>query len=520
MSEQPINRVVVVGGGTAGWLTAAVIAAARQAKEPNPMSPLSVTLLESPDIPTIGVGEGTWPSMRNTLQKIGVSETDFLRECTASFKQGTWFQNWRTEDGDQYTHPFSPPEGYERINLSEYWAPSSDLNFDEFSSSQATTLKAQLAPKQISTPEYAGVLNYGYHLDAGKFAAFLQSHCINKLKVTHKVANLVSVVSKDNGDIDAVITDRADQIKGDLFIDCTGSRALLIGQHYQIPFESKKHILFNDRAVAARIDTSEANLPLESATLSTAQDVGWIWDIGLPERRGIGHVYASDYSHDDQAIDRLDQYAKHNLMAAYSGTIEPRLIKFDPGHRAVFWHRNCVAIGMAAGFIEPLEASALVMVELSAAMIAEQMPPTRAAMDPISRRFNKKFLYRWRSIINFLKLHYLLSERTNHRYWVDQRASSTVPDDLLELLSIWQYQTPWHRDQEHVDELFPTASYQYILYGMQFKTMQNDHYQQDNKASAEATLNKRQDYTTKLYGALPDHRDLIAAIVKQGLPKF
>ena len=160
------------------------------------------------------------------------------------------------------------------------------------------------------------------------------------------------------------------------------------------------------------------------------------------------------------------------------------------------------------------------MVELSAAMIAEQLPPTRAAMDPIARRFNKKFLYRWRAIINFLKLHYLLSERTNHRYWVDQRAPSTVPDDLLELLSIWQYQTPWHRDQEHVDELFPTASYQYILYGMQFKTMQNHHYQQKNKTAAKATLNKRQDYTTKLYGALPDHRDLVAAIVKQGLPKF
>ena len=133
MSEQPISHIVIVGGGTSGWLTAAVIAAARNGEESNPTSPLSVTLLESPDIPTIGVGEGTWPSMRNTLQKIGISETDFFRECSASFKQGTWFRNWRSADGDQYSHPFSPPEGYERINLSEYWAPSSDLNFDEFS---------------------------------------------------------------------------------------------------------------------------------------------------------------------------------------------------------------------------------------------------------------------------------------------------------------------------------------------------------------------------------------------------
>ncbi|MDG1447674.1 MAG: tryptophan 7-halogenase [Porticoccaceae bacterium] len=529
--EKNIHRVVILGGGSAGWLTAGIIAAEHavgsNSGSSDPSDGFQLILVESPDISTIGVGEGTWPSMRSTLQKMGISETEFFRECSASFKQGTLFKNWLGSDKqgshDSYIHPFTVPQSYADTNLAPHWQLIRDqVNFADAVCPQSALAEGYQAPKKISTPEYAFQLNYGYHLDAGKFAELLRAHCVDKLGVIHIKANVEGINSAANGDIASIVTDRAGTVEGDLFVDCSGSRSLLLGEHYQVPMCSKRQYLFNNTALAAQVAYGAPEDPIQSFTLSTAQSAGWIWDIGLPSRRGIGHVYSDAHNTEDRAREELMAYIEASAGKQAADQAMVRKIQFEPGHRAEFWHKNCVAIGMSAGFIEPLEASALVLVELSAAMIAEQLPANRKTMDLVAKRFNDKFLYRWDRIIDFLKLHYILSQREG-QYWQDHRDPASIPDHLAEQVALWRHQSPWHRDSAHVDELFPSASFQYVLYGMGFET----------KGSTTARRSEQQAYqragslfqenakrTQQLQASLPTNRELINKICSYGMQKI
>ena len=523
--RKKISRLVIVGGGTAGWLSAGVIAAEHAISKAGDQqdNQFQLTLIESPDIKTIGVGEGTWPSMRTTLNKMGLSETDFIRECTASFKQGTEFSGWTTGENDNYTHPFTAPQGYNETNLAPHWQELQGRpRFDQAVSHQSVLFPDSRAPKQISTPEYAGTVNYGYHLDAAKFAEFLRKHCVDKLGVKHIKANVTAVNSAENGDIASVTTDSSGAIEGDLFIDCSGSRALLLGEHYKIPLRSKKQYLFNDTALAVQVPYSNPDDPIASCTLSTAQSAGWIWDIGLPSRRGTGHVYSSAHNSQENATAELLRYIERTAGSQAAADAEPRKINFDPGHRTEFWHKNCVAIGMSAGFIEPLEASALILVELSSNMIAEQLPANREMMDIVAKRFNDKFLYRWDRIIDFLKLHYILNRRQD-QYWRDHLDPSSIPDSLQELIALWKYQGPWHRDTNHTDEMFPSASFQYVLYGMNFETNPSTTIRRSDRLGREAAVNlfqKNAKQRRELEMAMPTNRQLIEKINTYGLQKI
>lgn len=519
--EDRISRIVIVGGGSAGWLTAGVIAAEHRI-ESQAQQPVEISLIESPDVPTIGVGEGTWPSMRATLQRIGLSETDFVRQCSASFKQGTSFRGWQTGSGDTYSHPFTVPADYAETNLAPHWLALADgPQFADAVTPQTALFADCLAPKQITTPEYAFLVNYAYHLDAGEFAELLRQHCTEKLGVKHIKANVSKINAAENGDILSVTTDAAGDIAGDLFIDCTGSSSLLLGEHYKVPFQSKQSYLFNDTALAAQVPYTTEDQAIQSCTVSTAQTAGWIWDIGLPTRRGTGHVYSSAHISDDEAAAQLLAYIKEIAGDEIAAGVTPRKIQFQPGHRREFWHRNCVAIGMSSGFIEPLEASALVMIEMAAGMIAEQLPPTREVMDIVAKRYNKKFLRHWDQIVEFLKLHYVLSARNDSPYWQDNRAATSIPEKLSEQLLLWRYRSPWHQDAEAVDELFPTASYQYILYGMGFKTTpRRTRSQHQDERQASELFQKNAARAEQLRRASPSNRELLTKVREFGFQKL
>lgn len=521
--EDRISRIIIVGGGSAGWLSAGVIAAENRI-DSQAQQPFELLLIESPDVPTIGVGEGTWPSMRATLQRIGLSETDFIRECDASFKQGTYFRNWHTGSGDTYSHPFTVPIGYADTNLAPHWLALTDApQFADAVTPQTALFADCLAPKQITTPEYAFVVNYGYHLDAGKFSELLRQHCTEQLGVKHVKANVLQINAAENGDIQSVTTDCAGEIAGDLFIDCTGTRSLLLGEHFKIPFQSQQAYLFNDTALAAQVPYTEEDQAIQSCTQSTAQTAGWIWDIGLPTRRGTGHVYSSAHISEDEATAQLLAYIKEIAGNKAAASVVPRKIRFQPGHRREFWHRNCVAIGMSSGFIEPLEASALVMIELAAGMIAEQLPPTREVMDIVAKRYNQKFLRHWNQIIEFLKLHYVLSDRNDSPYWQDNHAATSIPEKLSEQLLLWRYRSPWHQDAEAVDDLFPTASYQYILYGMGSRTVPRQtcsHQQDQRQRQASELFQKNAARATQLQQALPSNRELLNKVREFGFQKL
>jgi tryptophan 7-halogenase len=509
---------VIVGGGSAGWLTAGVIAADHRAASDGG---LRVTVLESPDVGPIGVGEGTWPTMRDTLRRIGVTETDFLRECDASFKQGSRFDGW--VDGsprDHYYHPFVLPVGYTEINLVAGWLQRhAEVPFADLVSFQPHLCAQGKAPKQPATPEYAAVANYAYHLDAGKFGFFLRKFCTERLGVRHMLGHMTGIKSHDNGDIAALQTRDHGALAGDLFVDCTGLQSLLLGQHYGVAFRSQKHVLFNDSALALQIPYPEEHSPIASQTIGTAQSSGWIWDIGLPTRRGVGHVYSSSHITDDVAEAELRNYAARSDGPKDIGS--PRKLTFNPGYREMFWHRNCVAIGLSAGFIEPLEASALALVELSAAMLSDEMPATRASMDIVARRFNDAFAYRWSRVIDFLKMHYVLTKRTDTAFWRDNVRAESIPDRLAEQLALWRHQPPSRYDFHRIEEVFPSASYQYVLYGMGFRPEARPASRRvDDADRADAFFREAGALTSKMLAALPTNRELLAHVRRNGLPKI
>jgi flavin-dependent dehydrogenase len=514
--NKKIRRIVIVGGGSAGWLTAGILAAEHKTGSPGG---LQITLVESPDVNPIGVGEGTWPSMRDTLRDMGVSETDFMRECDASFKQASRFERWVTgREGDVYYHPFALPVGYGEVNLASQWRSlQASKPFAEVVSHQSQLCEQGKAPKQKTTPEWAAVANYAYHLDAGKFGQFLQKFCTGKLGVAHVRDHVRGVNTADNGDIASLETAAHGQLEGDLFIDCTGFASLLLGQHFGIPFVSANETLFCDTALALQVPYEIEDSPIASNTISTAQSAGWIWDIGLPTRRGVGHVYSSSHTTQEDAELALRKYVENsgNGGRAESGVL--RKISINPGHREKFWHRNCVAVGISAGFIEPLEASALALIEMSAAMIRDELPATREIMDVVAGRFNDRFRYRWDRIIDFLKLHYVLSQRTDSEFWLDNRRPETIPERLQELMGLWRYRSPSRRDFYEVEEIFPAASYQYVLYGMEFQPEKQRPRYSDNAELAARLFAENYRTTERFLTGLPLNRELINHVRMHGM---
>ena len=506
--ERMINSVCGVGGGSAGWLTAALIAARH--RQPDGGG-LTVTLVESTQIGIVGVGEGTWPTMRNTMRKIGVSETDLIRACNASFKQGAKFARWRTgADDDFYYHPLVLPEGFPQVDLAPHWnaiaaghpeAPS----FSDAVCFQEFLCENDLAPKLMTSPEYGGIANYAYHLDAVKLGQFLREHCTGKLGVRHIDDDIVAVQQAEDGDITAVVGTKSGPITADLFVDCSGFRSRLLGQALGVPFIDCNDVLFIDRALAVQVPYEEANAPIVSHTLSTGQKHGWIWDIGLQNRRGVGYVYSSRHAGSEPVEAEL---------AAYIGPgfdkLPVREITIRSGHREVFWQNNCVAVGLSAGFLEPLEASALVLIELSADYIANAMPGTRSGMDVVARRFNEMTRYRWARIIEFLKLHYVLTERNDTAFWRDNRDPATIPEALQEQLELWRYAAPGEHDFASAHEMFPAASYQYVLYGMGFRMDPRAHARTlRDRDAATAAFQRNAATKRKLAGMMPTNRSLL-----------
>ena len=508
-----VRTVVVVGGGSAGWIAAARIAA-RNGTGPDAVR---VVLVESSAIGTIGVGEGTWPTMRNTLRKVGISETCFIRECDAAFKQGAKFVRWTDgTDADGYYHPLNPPQGATQINLSGHWQQrqhESPMAFADSVDFQPALCEAGLAPKSITTPEYGAVANYAYHLDAGKFATMMRDHAIGTLGVEHVVDDVIGVRMADNGDIAGLDLKQRGALDGDLFVDCSGFAALLIGGVYDSKFRDCSDVLFADHALAIQVPYAEEDSPIACHTISTAQSAGWIWDIGLWHRRGTGHVYSSSHISHDQAEAELRAY-----IGPQADGLSARRIAIRAGHRETFWSHNCVAVGLSAGFLEPLEASALMLVETAVDCIADRLPRTRPVMATMARQFNAAFTHHWERIIEFLKLHYLLTKRTDTNFWRDVVEPASVPDGLRAKLEMWRYHPPTAQDFPHQPEVFSWPSYQYVLHGMDFA---NNHARladldaETNTARRWFATNER--VRGQAMSQLPGHRELLGKIRTHGL---
>jgi len=502
------RRILIVGGGTAGWLTAAYLAKAlRLPERPH----LEVTLLESPDIGTVGVGEGTFPTIRNTLQFLGIDEARFIRETAATLKQGIRFVDWaQAPQGGRHSrffHPFEAPYYAEDLNLVPYWLLQDEATrapFAEAMTLQVRVAEAQRAPKRAGEAPYAAPLNYAYHFDALKLAQLLAARAV-ELGVRHVQGTVTGVALDAAGAIAHLDTDRQGRFEADLYIDCTGFRAELIGGAMGAAFKSVRHHLFADRALACKLPL-DAGAVMESATIATAHEAGWLWEIGLNGARGIGCVYSSSHLSDDRAADILRGYC-----GAGGEDIAMRSIPFTPGYRDQQWVRNCVAVGLSAGFLEPLEATGLVLIEAAVGMIAEMLPHSGPIHAP-ARRFNELMTARFENIINFLKLHYCLSRRAEP-FWRDNAAPSSIPERLAGLLEEWKLRPPGRFDFLLDTETFAFFNYQYILYGMGYATdlsAGRDDFTQVEEAHR--LFAKIQRFADRAVADLPSHRALIQQI--------
>ena len=464
---KPIKNVLIVGGGTAGWLTAAFLARTLGAAAEDGVR---ITLVESQEIGIIGVGEGTFPSIRGTLAAIGISEARFISECNATFKQGIKFTDWVRPPGapgvDHYFHPFSmPSQRPGGPELLPYWlrGEAGALPFAQAATMQKRVADAAHAPKRLSDADFMGPLNYAYHFDAGRFATLLGTHA-RSLGVHHVLATVERVELAEDGAIAAVVTAEAGALTADLYIDCTGFRARLIGEALGAPFRNINDVLFVDRAVAMQVPYERPDAPIPSYTISTAHEAGWTWDIGLHERRGIGYVYSSRHSDDARAEQVLRSY-----IGAAAQDLNPRLLKLQVGYREQHWIKNCVAVGLSGGFLEPLESSGIGLIE-TAAYLVGYLFPHDGNLAPAARLYNELMSARYERIVDFVKLHYCLTQRRDSSFWTDNADPASIPATLRDKLAMWRSRPPHRLDFVADLEMYPTASWQYVLYGMEFQT--------------------------------------------------
>ncbi len=503
------RTLLIVGGGTAGWLTACALARKLGTS-------VQITVIESPDIGVIGVGEGTFPTIRKTLHNLGIDEATFLRETTATYKQGIKFVDWlhtpKPGQHAHYLHPFDPPYAADGVDLVPYWLLQNPTNrppFAEAMTLQPRVAEAERAPKRPHEGGFGGPLTFAYHFDALKFARLLQKHSA-KLGVRHLTGTIDGVDLTNDGAIAGVHSAEHGRLTADLYVDCTGGRAELIGKALGEPLCSVRQHLFADRAVALMVPYASPKSPIASYTVAAAHEAGWTWDIGLSERRGIGYVYSSAHSSDDRAEQVVRLYAGEQAKNA-----EARVIPFEPGYRERQWVGNCVAIGLSAGFFEPLEATGIVMIEAAASMLAEFFPHA-GRIDASAGRFNQLMRLRCEKLVNFLKLHYCLTRR-DEPFWRDNVGANSLPDELRDLLDAWRHRPPSPFDFLTDVETFAYFNYQYILYGMQFDTDLNGARQAyPDMAAARRIFDRVKGFGDHAVRDLPSHRDLVEHVYLHG----
>ena len=503
-----IKKVVIVGGGTAGWLAANHLGKALFNTEN-----VSVTLIESPDIPTIGVGEGTVPAIKKSLQSFGISESEFIAQCDVTFKQSIKFSNWLDQDnhgkGNFFHHLFDMPSPMGE-DLTPLWLSKQGRDYASCVSPQFTACEALKAPKKITTPEYAGSLGYAYHLNAAKFAKLLAKNGREKFHVEHVIANVSEVKLNDSGAVSSLVTDTHGELKFDLYIDCTGFESLIIDKALKVPFVDKSKQLLVDRALVVQVPT-DINESIPPFTIATAHQAGWIWDIALSNRRGVGFVYSTKYMDDKTAIDKLDKYLGGGLS-----DLNYRFLPMTVGYREKFWHQNCICLGLAQGFLEPLEATSILLTDFAAGYIANRFPKSVAKMEDVETQFNQVMKYAWERVVEFIKLHYCLSDRTDSQFWIDNRDPNAIPDELARKLSLWETYVPNREDFFSKFEVFDLENYLYVLYGMKYKT-QVDALTDEQMSLANKQSLHLAEIGKQLTQELPEHRELLNKIKEHGL---
>jgi tryptophan halogenase len=495
INHNRLRSIVIVGGGTAGWMTAAAFG--RFLKDGH----TKVTLIESDEIGTVGVGESTIPQIRLFNKMLGLDENDFVRKTKATFKLAIEFVNW-TRLGHRYYHPFGPYGlDMEGVSFHSYWlklkAMGEAADLADYSLQSLAAQKSRFMRPTENRNSPLSSIAYAFQFDAGLYARYLREYAERRgvMRAEGKVVDVGQ--NTQTGFIESVTLEDGRKLEADLFIDCSGFRGLLIEQKLKAGYEDWSHWLPCDRALAVASESGGSRQPI---TRATAHEAGWQWRIPLQHRCGNGHVYCSSFTSDDEAAATL----LANLDGKPLG--DPRPLRFKAGRRKKFWDKNVVAIGLASGFMEPLESQTIHLIQVAISNLMALFPDRR--FDPVeSDRYNAIMTFECEKIRDFLVLHYNATERTDSKFW-DYCRTMAIPDYLANKIEIFRAHGRIFRDNL---ELFNDTSW---FAAMVYQGIKPRAYDPMVDEMDENELRRRMEHIRAIIGnsveSMPDHWDFIA----------
>jgi len=495
MENQAVKDIVIVGGGTAGWMTAAALSSMLNGR-------YTIRLVESDEIGIVGVGEATIPMIQRFNRVLGIDEAEFMRETMGTYKLGIEFVNWGRV-GERYMHGFGRMgQDLATVPFEQYWHKMRGLGkaapLEEYSITRMAAKAGKFMPPRhdVGNSPLADIA-YAYHFDAGLYAKYLRklSEARGVIRIEGKIARATQ--REPDGFIDAVELESGQRVEGELFIDCSGFRGLLIEQALATGYEDWQHWLPADRALAVPCESAPALTPF---TRATAHKAGWQWRIPLQHRTGNGHVYCSRFISDDEAA--------ATLLSNLDGRAldEPRLIKFRTGMRKQAWNRNVVAIGLSSGFLEPIESTSIHLIQSNIARLVELFPDRRfSAAD--RDEFNRQARFEYERVRDFIILHYHLNQRTDSAYW-QECAQMAIPATLQAKMDLYRSRGKIVRID---NELFSEVGWLQVFEG-QNMPIEGYHPLADTQSEADIAdyMASVRDVIRKCVDVMPSHDDYLA----------
>ena len=482
--RRPVRRVVIAGGGTAGWMVAAGLSKTLG-------KILDIKLIESDEIGTVGVGEATIPTLMNFHNLLEINEREFMAATQATFKLGISFENWRNCKED-YIHSFGlTGTDHWTAGFQHFWLKGRERGLAADYGDYCLELKASQENRFAHLPQNG--MNYAYHLDASRYARYLRtfSEPFGVQRIEGKIAKVNTDAA--SGDITSLQLDSGALIEGDLFIDCTGFRALLLGETMKQEYEDWSHWLFCDSAIAVQTESVGPAIPL---TRSIAHEAGWQWRIPLQHRVGNGLVFSSRYMDEDKA--------RATLLGNIEGKVltDPRVIRFNPGQRRKTWSGNCVGIGLSSGFLEPIESTSIHLIQRGIIRLM-QMFPTNGIRQSDVDEYNFQTSTEIRHIRDFIILHYHVTNRRDSAFWRDA-ASMDIPQSLRHRIELFKETARVFRIP---NELFAENSWIQVMLGQGIVPQQH-HQTADLMGDEELThfLGSIRDGITRTVAKLPPHQ--------------
>ncbi|MDP5029098.1 tryptophan halogenase family protein [Paraglaciecola sp.] len=505
MPAAKIKKIVILGGGSAGWMTAAALG--KLSRQMN----IQVQLIESDEIGTVGVGEATLTALQGFNRLLGIDENEFMRETQATFKLGIKFVNW-DEIGNAYHHAFGvsgKPMG-SHAKFYQYWlklrAVGKAESYEHYSlNAVASEDKKFMRAFDAGNSPLSG-LDHGFHIDAGLYGQYLRRLAEN-WGVKRSQGKVKQVRQHNNGFIRAIELEDGTEHEADFFVDCSGFNALLIGETLQTEFEDWSHWLPCDRAITVQTQSTQAPWPY---TQATAQKAGWQWRIPLQHRVGNGHVYSSQYMSDEEARDILLSNVEGALLT------EPRVIHFKTGYRKTSWHKNCLAIGLSSGFIEPLESTSLHLVQSAIEQLFKFFPNMDFEQADIDE-YNRQTNYKIECIRNLLITHYCVTKRSDSDFW-DYCRTMSVPPEVTQKIEQYQQNGRIFRFN---DNMYDSISWFQVMNGQGLKPLGYDPLVDlIPEEKIERELNNVLSVIRKSADYMPSHQDFITQHCKANALQF